>query len=507
MVTDGTFESIAILPGDGEEDIIWLCVVREIDGSTVRYIERVAPDQLRALKDGEVSDLTFSDAAITVEPAGSATGDVIVSGLAVDVPTLAYDGDVITRPSYSADSGNYTLTAELPKAYGTLDPTGADNSIFFEAVTGGTGGNSITVEIAADAVQSITGVAVASNAITVTPGAKAVMVVTGLTGDMAAANGRYLKGTGLRWNHETLGPVYKIATAAGRWAITNPVTAVYGVYSIGVTSFPDEAIWAGGEGTASFGVPTVTSAASTAGQVVTAVNANIAASALVTASSTGTGSVAAVAATPLTGGSDTPRWRLTAAGSVWLGNSTETYPWDILPGDWAAVSPATGVPTIQPAESTIIGLSHLEGEEVVILADGSVHRPVTVSGGAITLDYPVTKAVVGIPYTALLEPTWLESPDVAGFSKAGKKRIHRIITELWKTAGVELSVDNGATWKPMETRAVSDLMDSNRTLITGLREEFVGGSTARQISCILRSKDPLPMLLQSLHIRYQIDAK
>jgi hypothetical protein len=243
---------------------------------------------------------------------------------------------------------------------------------------------------------------------------------------------------------------------------------------------------------------------SNAAQLAAAVNA---AGTIVTASATGTGAVDAVAATPLTGGSDTPRWRLTAAGSVWFGNSTETYPWDILPGDWAAVSPATGTPTITPAESTISGLDHLEGEEVVILADGSVHRPVTVSGGAITLDYPVTKAVVGIPYTALLEPTWLESPDVAGFSKAGKKRIHRIITELWKTAGVELSVDNGATWKPMETRAVSDLMDSNRTLITGLREEFVRGSTSRQISCILRSADPLPMLLQSLHIRYQIDAK
>jgi hypothetical protein len=214
-----------------------------------------------------------------------------------------------------------------------------------------------------------------------------------------------------------------------------------------------------------------------------------------------------VALVTLAGGSETIRWRLTAAGSVWFGNSTETYPWDILPGDWAALSPATGTPTIQPAESTITGLSHLEGEEVVILADGSVHRPLTVASGAITLDYSVTKAVIGLPYTATIEPTWLESPDVAGFSKAGKKRIHRIITEMWKTAGTEISVDNGATWKPMETRTLADLMDANRTLITGLREEFVNGSTARQISCILRSADPLPMLLQSLHIRYQIDAK
>ena len=50
MVTAGTFESIAILPAENEEDVVWLCVVREIDGSTVRYIERIAPDSNKELR-------------------------------------------------------------------------------------------------------------------------------------------------------------------------------------------------------------------------------------------------------------------------------------------------------------------------------------------------------------------------------------------------------------------------------------------------------------------------
>jgi hypothetical protein len=512
MTTAGTFESIAILPGDGEEDIIWLCVVREIDGSTVRYIERVAPDQLRALKDGEVSDLTFSDCAITVEPEGSATGDVVVSGLTVDVPTLAYDGDVLTRPSYSADSGNYTLAAELPKASATLGAGQA--AIFFEAVTGGTGGNSITVEILAHDPDAETSITADITDITVTPGAnREVLIVSGFS-NPTTLNGDYYKISENLWKKDRTGienyPQIRLSpfdfNVGYSWYIEDEsgsfISAVIG-YSLGKQPDDDSLVWTNLNAT---GSAVVDASIPTAQQIITAINADAGASALVTASnapgSDGSGAMPAVAATPLTGGSDTPRWRLTAAGTVLLAASTETYPWNILPAAWNG-----GPPTITPAESTIDGLDHLEGEEVVILADGSVHRPLTVASGEITLDYSVTKAVIGLPYTAVIEPTWLETPEVAGFSKAAKKRIHRIITEMWKTAGTEISVDNGVTWKPMETRSTADLMDANRTLITGLREEFVGGSTARQISCILRSKDPLPMLLQSLHIRYQIDAK
>ena len=58
--------------------------------------------------------------------------------------------------------------------------------------------------------------------------------------------------------------------------------------------------------------------------------------------------------------------------------------------------------------TTITGLSHLEGEEVVVWADGvdlspdvsGVQTTYTVTSGAITLSTSVTNAVVGLPYTA-----------------------------------------------------------------------------------------------------------
>lgn len=57
--------------------------------------------------------------------------------------------------------------------------------------------------------------------------------------------------------------------------------------------------------------------------------------------------------------------------------------------------------------TNISGLSHLEGEDVVVWGDGKDYSPgttsqttYTVSSGAITLDTPVENAVIGLPYTA-----------------------------------------------------------------------------------------------------------
>jgi hypothetical protein len=60
------------------------------------------------------------------------------------------------------------------------------------------------------------------------------------------------------------------------------------------------------------------------------------------------------------------------------------------------------------AATSITGLDHLEGEEVVVWADGvdlspddtdGIQRTYTVSGGAITLDTAQTNVVAGLPYT------------------------------------------------------------------------------------------------------------
>jgi hypothetical protein len=59
-VTDGLFESVCCIP-EGREDVVYLVVQRTINGSTVRYFERMAPRYFATLSDRRYLDsfLTF----------------------------------------------------------------------------------------------------------------------------------------------------------------------------------------------------------------------------------------------------------------------------------------------------------------------------------------------------------------------------------------------------------------------------------------------------------------
>lgn len=72
--------------------------------------------------------------------------------------------------------------------------------------------------------------------------------------------------------------------------------------------------------------------------------------------------------------------------------------------------------------STITGLSHLEGEKVVVLADGGVEEDLTVESGQITLNQPASNVVVGLPYEFELETLNVEGENTHGLKK--------IITEV-----------------------------------------------------------------------------
>ena len=64
--------------------------------------------------------------------------------------------------------------------------------------------------------------------------------------------------------------------------------------------------------------------------------------------------------------------------------------------------------------TTIGGLEHLEGKEVVALADGGAIDGLTVSDGTITLPYPAQSVTVGLPYTFRVELLPLDTAETAG---------------------------------------------------------------------------------------------
>ena len=90
------------------------------------------------------------------------------------------------------------------------------------------------------------------------------------------------------------------------------------------------------------------------------------------------------------------------------------------------------------ATTTLTGLSHLEGQTVSVLGDGSAHPDVTVSSGSITLNRSVTSACVGLSYDSILQTMRIEGGAAEGTSQGKVKRISKVVLRLFETVGVKV---------------------------------------------------------------------
>lgn len=98
--------------------------------------------------------------------------------------------------------------------------------------------------------------------------------------------------------------------------------------------------------------------------------------------------------------------------------------------------------TYSGAEATIIsGLEHLEGKDVIVLANGAVIADKTVSNGQITLNRAATLVHIGLSYTSDLETLNLEHYGERGSSQGKNKTVTSVNLHLRKTRGVWVGKD------------------------------------------------------------------
>lgn len=87
----------------------------------------------------------------------------------------------------------------------------------------------------------------------------------------------------------------------------------------------------------------------------------------------------------------------------------------------------------QASSTTVSGLSHLEGESVVLWAGGKDLGTYTVSSGAITASEAVTSGCVGLGYTAQWKSTKLAYAAGLGTAMLQKKRVRKLGLMLYNT--------------------------------------------------------------------------
>lgn len=120
----------------------------------------------------------------------------------------------------------------------------------------------------------------------------------------------------------------------------------------------------------------------------------------------------------------------TIISGVWTQEPNEVVPND--PNE-TPVPAASGSWSIAMPFSTFVGLDHLEGLQVAILADGGVVPPQTVQNGSIILPSPATKVHVGLPYTCQLQTMPLDAgtPTI----QAKRKNINALSLRCANTRG------------------------------------------------------------------------
>lgn len=143
------------------------------------------------------------------------------------------------------------------------------------------------------------------------------------------------------------------------------------------------------------------------------------------------------------------------------------------------------------AATTITGLDHLEGEDVVALSDGNVVEGLTVTGGSVTLPKAATPVHVGLPCIAEIEnlPPAIDLEDV-GSARGRPIKASSLKIQLEKTRGIEVG-----TQRDRMTQMVQTGVDLARDipLFTGMLELQLYPAFNRDGTVIIRQTYPLPM--------------
>lgn len=152
------------------------------------------------------------------------------------------------------------------------------------------------------------------------------------------------------------------------------------------------------------------------------------------------------------------------------------------------------------ATDTITGLDHLEGEMVAIWTDLGVHPPRVVTGGAVGLDFEVTRAAAGLAPTWKLQPMRFEAGAQAGIAQAQTKRVDQVAVRLHRSTGVRIGRDE-LHLDDIVIRTAEDLLGAAPNLITGDRRVTFNGRYDTDGSVLLQGSDPGPVTVVAVIAR------
>ena len=173
-----------------------------------------------------------------------------------------------------------------------------------------------------------------------------------------------------------------------------------------------------------------------------------------------------------------------------------THTFELLGVDGSAYTAYISGGTARKCAATVSGLSHLEGEQVTILADGAPHPLRTVSSGSITLDDSYSEVHVGLVYTPKLKLLNLEGYTRLGSAVGIVRRIIRTTLMLYKSLGFSVGLEDAEDITFYRTPA--NLMNNPIPLFTGQKQFPFPGGWGKERQMVIIQEQPLPCNILSI---------
>jgi hypothetical protein len=148
-----------------------------------------------------------------------------------------------------------------------------------------------------------------------------------------------------------------------------------------------------------------------------------------------------------------------------------------------------------PPERTFSGLDHLEGKEVVALADGNVARGLTVSQGMVTLASPAARVHIGLPYESDVQTLDLDMGQVQGLGtvQGRMKSVSSVTLRVERTRGLWIGPDENRLVE-YKQRGGENWGEAIK-LFTGDMSVTLEPDWNTSGSIFVRQSDPLPMTI------------
>lgn len=151
---------------------------------------------------------------------------------------------------------------------------------------------------------------------------------------------------------------------------------------------------------------------------------------------------------------------------------------------------------------TASGLDHLEGQTLKVLADGGVHDDVTVSGGSVTFNDYVGKAIIGHGYSSVMEGLPVRVLQYFTETRGKVQSLYKAEIQLWRSLGGLVSFD-GNTGVELDYRVPEEAFGAAPRLTSAVVDVTAPNSYDTRQSLKVTTSDPVPFNL--LAVTYELD--